>query len=116
MNQTNNRCCGSCKDSYGGCANSVCKCHHQPNNRIREEWRNKFDCDFDSYLADNSIVESWTARINIKLTKEKIKFSIAELLKSQREELVEKILTKWSGRLEIQNKYIEELLSIIIEK
>jgi len=42
------------------------------------EWETKVSNDFDTYLAENAQVEAWTARINIKLTKQFISSQIKQ--------------------------------------
>lgn len=99
MNQPNNNknCCGRLPNGQGwGHSGS---CEDQTNNRIREEWKEKFDKKIGRYIS--AFVAS------------KTKDFIAELLKSQREELVEKIEHQFYGA---NNPKVIDIINLIKEE
>lgn len=81
MNQTKCECRLNCVDSN---LKSICDCYcHQTNNRIREEWIDKF--------KEKFTMEDWNIYIeHATLVEDQISF-IDELLKSQREETMKQI-------------------------
>ena len=89
MNEENKIVCSLC--GKGELPHLECNAvMNQPNNRIREEWRNKLR-DFDYTNHRGQGLEDF----------------IDELLKSQREELVEKIEKMWNYPCNCSRKQLE---------